>query len=172
MDTWKEGLGIDDQDWKRDGNILFNEADSICIGWNGANAEVQIAGGKDILFGDDVTGSGYKAIWYADKGAFRAGYLTNPFGGYNYDKFWDYDSVGYYSFAAGQNSQAKSFGAFAFGSFGWADGSGSVAFFGNAKGNGSYTFGGNSIGRGSFTVEGVADDEGGIAMYGLLKSAF
>jgi hypothetical protein len=105
-------------------------------------------------------------IYYGAKGAFRCGYLTNPFGGYGYDKFWDYDSVGYYSFAAGQNSRAKGFGSFAFGSFGWADGSGSVAFFGNAKGNNSFTFGGNSKGRGSITFEGTAEDEGGIAMYG------
>jgi hypothetical protein len=105
-------------------------------------------------------------MYYGAKGAFRVGFLTNPFGGYNYDKFWDYDSVGYYSFAAGQNSRAKGFGSFAFGSFGWADGSGSVAFFGNARGNGSFTFGGSSRGRGSITFEGTAEEEGGIAMYG------
>ncbi|MEM7368144.1 MAG: tail fiber domain-containing protein [Bacteroidota bacterium] len=119
-----------------------------------------------LLVGGDLTGSGSKIIWYGNKGAFRAGILSNPFGGYNYNKFWDYDSIGYYSFAAGYNSRAKGFGSFAFGSFGWSDGSNSVAFFGNAKGNNSFTFGGSSKGRGSITFEGVADEEGGIAMYG------
>lgn len=119
-----------------------------------------------VLFGNSLSGAGSKMIWHANKGAFRVGILSNPFGGYNYNQFWDYDSIGYYSFAAGYNSRAKGFGAFAFGSFGWADGSSSVAFFGNASGNGSYTFGGSSRGSGSFTVEGVAEEEGGIAMYG------
>ena len=165
-ESWKKGLGVDDQDWTRNGNQIYNEHDSIAIGTGIAKANVHLAAAKNVLFGDDVTGSGFKLLWYGNKGAFRAGYLTNPFGGYNYDKFWDYDSVGYYSFAAGQNSFARGFGSFAFGSFGWALGSSSVAFFGQARGNGSYSFGGNSIGRGSFTVEGTAQEEGGIAMYG------
>ena len=119
-----------------------------------------------LLIGASLSGSGSKLLWYAQKSALRFGYLNNPFGGFNYDKFWDYDSVGFYSFAGGQNSRAKGFGAFAYGSFGWADGVSSAAFFGHASGNNSYTFGGYSRGRGSFTVEGTAEDEGGIAMYG------
>jgi hypothetical protein len=130
------------------------------------DATLHMADTSTFLIGDSLSGSGFKLIYYGAKGAFRSGFLNNPFGGYNYNKFWDYDSVGFYSFAAGQNARAKGFGAFAFGSFGWADGSGSVAFFGNARGNNSFTFGGSSKGRGSITFEGVADEEGGIAMYG------
>lgn len=163
---WVEILSGSDNDWTRVGGTIFNANDSIAIGRSVPYTDLHVAAGKNVLFGDSLSGSGFKFIYYSQKGAVRFGFLTNPFGGYNYNRFWDYDSVGYYSFAGGQNSRAKGFGAFAFGSFGWADGSGSVAFFGNAKGNNSFTFGGSSKGRGSITFEGVADDEGGIAMYG------
>lgn len=152
--------------WSENASGTYYNSGRVGIGESVPRAAFHMADTANLLIGDDLTGSGFKMIYYAAKGAFRAGYLNNPFGGYNYNKFWDYDSVGYYSWAGGQNSRAKGFGAFAFGSFGWADGSGSVAFFGNAKGNNSFTFGGSSKGRGSITFEGVADDEGGIAMYG------
>lgn len=152
--------------WSQNANTAFYNSGRIGIGVNNPNTTLHLADTANLLIGDSLSGSGFKMIYYGAKGAFRAGFLTNPFGGYNYDKFWDYDSVGYYSFAGGQNSRAKGFGSFAFGSFGWADGSGSVAFFGNAQGNGSFTFGGSSRGRGSITFEGTAEDEGGIAMYG------
>jgi hypothetical protein len=166
VDSWKEGLGMNDQDWEKDGSVVFNNSGRVSIGTEDALATLHLTDTSNVLIGDSLTGSGFKAIYYANKGAFRCGYLNNPFGGYNYNRFWDYDSVGYYSWAGGRNSQAKGFGAFAFGSFGWADGSGSVAFFGHAKGNNSVSFGGNSLGRGSFTFEGTAYEEGGIAMYG------
>ena len=73
-DSWKEGLGTDDQDWKRNGNLLFNDIDTIIIGSQDANADFQIAEGKNVLFGEDLTGSGSKAIYYSNKGAFRFGY--------------------------------------------------------------------------------------------------
>ncbi len=163
---WVALLSDFDDDWVKTSSTVYNANDSVAIGRTTPYTDFHIASAKNVLYGDSLSGSGFKQIYYAQKGAFRVGYLNNPFGGYNYDRFWDYDSVGYYSFAAGQNSRAKGFGAFAFGSFGWADGSGSVAFFGNAKGNNSFTFGGSSKGRGSITFEGVADEEGGIAMYG------
>lgn len=152
--------------WAENATGTYYNSGRVGIGESLPKTALHLADTANLLIGDDLTGSGFKLIYYAAKGAFRAGYLNNPFGGYNYDKFWDYDSVGFYSWAGGQNARAKGFGAFAFGSFGWADGSGSVAFFGNAKGNNSFTFGGSSRGRGSITFEGVADDEGGIAMYG------
>jgi hypothetical protein len=152
--------------WSQNGTTAFYDLGRVGVGIDTPKAALHLRDTANFLIGDDFTGSGFKMLYYANKGAFRAGYLNNPFGGYNYNKFWDYDSVGYYSWAGGQNSRAKGFGAFAFGSFGWADGSGSVAFFGNARGNNSFTFGGSSKGRGSITFEGVAEDEGGIAMYG------
>ena len=152
--------------WSENATGAFYNSGRVGVGIANSLATLHMADTSNVLIGDSLSGSGFKLIYYGAKGAFRVGYLTTPFGGYNYDNFWDYDSVGYYSFAAGQNSRAKGFGSFAFGSFGWADGSSSVAFFGNAKGNNSFTFGGNSKGRGSITFEGTAEDEGGIAMYG------
>ena len=152
--------------WSQNATTAFYNQGRVGIGIDTPMTSLHLRDTANFLVGTSLTGSGFKMIYYGAKGAFRAGYLNNPFGGYNYNKFWDYDSVGYYSFAAGQNSRAKGFGSFAFGSFGWADGSGSVAFFGNAKGNNSFTFGGSSKGRGSITFEGVAEEEGGIAMYG------
>lgn len=152
--------------WKVNGSTSYYDGGRVAIGLDTPKTSLHLADTSNFLIGDDLTGSGYKMLYYGAKGAFRVGFLNNPFGGYNYNKFWDYDSVGYYSFAAGRNSRAKGFEAFAFGSFGWADGSGSVAFFGHAKGNNSFSFGGSSKGRGSITFEGVADEEGGIAMYG------
>lgn len=152
--------------WSQNATSAYYNTGRVGIGMSDPDVTLHIADTANFLIGDSLSGTGFKMIYYGAKGAFRSGFLTNPFGGYNYDKFWDYDSVGYYSFAAGQNSRAKGFGSFAFGSFGWADGSGSVAFFGNARGNGSFSFGGSSIGRGSVTFEGTAEEEGGIAMYG------
>jgi len=152
--------------WKENGSKIFYDDDFVGIGVEDPFTNLHIKDQANVLFGDSLSGEGFKMIWYGRKGALRFGYLNQPFGGYNYDHFWDYDSVGFYSFAGGQNSRAKGFGAFAWGSFGWADGSGSVAFFGNASGNNSFTFGGNSKGRGSITFEGTAEEEGGIAMYG------
>lgn len=152
--------------WKENGEDVYYDVGKVGINLPEPLTDLHMSSGADVLIGDSTSGSGFKLLYYGQKGAFRVGFLNNPFGGYNYDNFWDYDSVGFYSFAAGQNSRAKGFGSFAFGSFGWADGSGSVAFFGNARGNNSFTFGGSSRGRGSITFEGVADEEGGIAMYG------
>ncbi|MEZ4687146.1 MAG: hypothetical protein R3B47_14075, partial [Bacteroidia bacterium] len=154
---YAEAVGVDSV-WQPTSDargIAYNDG-RVGIGRESLGATLHMADTSNILIGDSLSGSGFKLMYYGAKGAFRVGYLTNPFGGYNYDKFWDYDSVGYYSFAAGQNARAKGFGSFAFGSFGWADGSSSVAFFGNARGNNSFTFGGSSRGRGSITFEGTA----------------
>ncbi|MEM8897173.1 MAG: tail fiber domain-containing protein, partial [Bacteroidota bacterium] len=162
---WVPGAGGNTV-WSQNDNSAYYNGGRIGVGVDAPLTAFHMADTANVLLGDSLTGEGFKLIWYAPKGALRFGYLSNPFGGYNYNRFWDYDSVGFFSFAGGQNSRAKGFGAFAWGSFGWADGSGSVAFYGNARGNNSYTFGGNSKGRGSFTVEGTAEEEGGIAMYG------
>lgn len=46
-----------------------------------------------------VSGAGRRMMWYPDKAAFRAGYVT----GVN----WNKDSIGVYSFATGYNSKAS-----------------------------------------------------------------
>ena len=154
---WVPGAGGNTV-WSQNNTSAYYNGGRIGIGVDAPFAALHMSDTSNVLLGDSLTGEGFKLIWYAPKGALRFGYLSNPFGGYNYNRFWDYDSVGFFSFAGGQNSRAKGFGAFAWGSFGWADGSSSVAFYGNARGNNSYTFGGNSKGRGSFTVEVTAED--------------
>ena len=46
-----------------------------------------------------ISGAGRRLLWYVDKAAFRAGYVS----GVN----WDKDSIGYASFAFGNNTRAK-----------------------------------------------------------------
>jgi len=152
--------------WKENGTRIYYDVDHVGIKVKEPLAALHIAENTNVLWGDSLSGEGGKLIWFGQKSALRFGYLSNGFGGINYENFWNYDSVGFYSFAGGQNARAKGFGAFAWGNFGWADGSSSVAFFGRASGNGSFSFSGNAKGRGSFVVEGTAEKEGGIAMYG------
>jgi hypothetical protein len=59
-----------------------------------------------------VSGQGIRMMWYPDKAAFRAGYVTNT--------FWNKDSIGNYSFGSGYNTKAK-------GNYSTAMGSGSIA---------------------------------------------
>lgn len=55
-----------------------------------------------------VSGDGRRMMWYADKAAFRAGYLTTFAGTY-----WDMNNIGKYSFATGRNTLASGDNAFA-----------------------------------------------------------
>ena len=78
-----------------------------------------------------VSGSGRRMMWYPDKAAFRVGYVE----GYN----WDKDSIGLYSFAAGDQSLASATGSTAFG-ISKARGSYSVALGHANDSNGDYSF--------------------------------
>ncbi len=60
-----------------------------------------------------VQGPGRRMMWYADKAAFRVGYVSN--------NNWDKDSIGTYSFAAGYNSKAKVYASVAMGYFCYAN---------------------------------------------------
>jgi trimeric autotransporter adhesin len=53
------------------------------------------------------TGTGRRTMWYADKAAFRTGYVNSD--------VWDKDSIGNYSFASGNNAKAKGSASVAFG---------------------------------------------------------
>jgi hypothetical protein len=48
-----------------------------------------------------INGPGRRMLWYADKAAFRAGYVDGV--------QWDSDSIGVYSFAVGYNTKAKDY---------------------------------------------------------------
>ena len=46
-----------------------------------------------------ASGQGIRMMWYPDKAAFRAGYVSSV--------NWNKDSIGIYSFATGSNTKAK-----------------------------------------------------------------
>lgn len=71
-----------------------------------------------------ITGAGTRTMWYADKAAFRTGYVTA--------NQWDKDNIGNYSFAAGRNSIAS------------APESVSLGGGNTAAGNNSFSAGNNS----------------------------
>jgi Head domain of trimeric autotransporter adhesin/H-type lectin domain len=73
-------------------------------------------------------------MWYADKAAFRAGYVNGT--------QWDKDSIGNYSIALGYNTKAK--GDFSIALAGTATGFQSIAIRGSASGNGSLALGENN----------------------------
>ena len=66
-----------------------------------------------------VSGQGRRMMWYADKAAFRVGYVPTT--------QWDKDNVGNYSFAAGQSTTASGYASFATGVGAEADGDYSLA---------------------------------------------
>lgn len=80
-------------------------------------------------------GTGRRMLWYADKAAFRAGYINAS--------QWDADSIGSYSFATGINTQSSGMYAFAAGSVTLARGDNAIAMgsFSNAYADGSVAIG-------------------------------
>jgi len=83
-----------------------------------------------------VTGPGTRMMWYADKGAFRAGGVSGA--------LWDKAFIGNYSFAAGYNVSARGASSIAMGESSDASGPGSIAM-----GLSCVTFGSQSIAIGS-----------------------
>ena len=108
-----------------------------------------------------VSSTGRRMFWYVDKAAFRSGYVTNT--------YWDKDSIGNYSFAAGHDVIAK--GQYAV-SMGWnnnASGEAAVSLglynvssggfgamsagFGNtASGTSAIALGGSNIAGGAYSI--------------------
>jgi Head domain of trimeric autotransporter adhesin len=78
-----------------------------------------------------VSGAGRRMMWYPDKAAFRAGYVSTD--------FWDRDSIGNFSFAAGENSKAVGNYSVAFGRQAYALGSLSQAFGRNTTASSNYS---------------------------------
>lgn len=81
--------------------------------------------------GPSISGPGRRLLWYPAKAAFRAGYV--------YGNYWDKDSIGDYSFAAGYNTKASRFTSVAIGFGSEANGDASVAL-GSSIADGSYSF--------------------------------
>jgi hypothetical protein len=100
-----------------------------------------------------VSGPGIRLMWYPDKAAFRAGYVT----GVN----WDKDSIGLYSLAFCLNTKAKGYSSVAFGeatraigAFSTTMGSGTeaIGIYSTAMGNSTKASGISSIAMGSSTT--------------------
>jgi Head domain of trimeric autotransporter adhesin/Chaperone of endosialidase len=93
-----------------------------------------------------IQGAGRRMMWYADKAAFRAGYVnTNE---------WDKVNLGYYSFATGLNTTASGNASTAMGNSTTASGAYSTTMGQNtiAIGTGSTAIGINTIASGGFSI--------------------
>ncbi|MGG9971378.1 tail fiber domain-containing protein [Ferruginibacter sp. SUN002] len=94
-----------------------------------------------------VEGEGRRMMWYADKSAFRVGYVSNNI-------YWNKDSIGNYSFASGYNTQASGLYSTAMGLLSLASGENSVSIGYNTEASGSNSvaigYGNKATGFGSF----------------------
>lgn len=109
--------------------------------------------------GIPATGEGRRMMWYADKAAFRAGYVGS-FG----SSYWDNGLVGNYSFAAGSNTRASGQHSFAVGLATTASGNESVALgsYGTASADRALAFNGTASAVGAIAMgsgaQATADD--------------
>jgi hypothetical protein len=78
-----------------------------------------------------VSGAGRRMMWYADKAAFRAGYVS--------DNNWNKDSVGDYSVAMGSNPRASGYSSLALGTS-VSDGFKTISMGNSTRANGDYAF--------------------------------
>lgn len=92
-----------------------------------------------------IKGTGRRMLWYADKGAFRVGYIS----GNN----WNKDSIGAYSIAGGYDSYASGSGAVAMGNFNSAIGDLATVFGGGniALGKAAFATGGAVTANGTYS---------------------
>jgi len=96
-----------------------------------------------------VSGEGRRMMWYADKAAFRVGYV----GSYG-SAYWDAYNIGNYSFATGNNTRAQGDNSFAAGLATTASGTESVALGNNgtASGDRSFSFNGTASATGAIAL--------------------
>ncbi len=78
-----------------------------------------------------ITGTGRRMMWYADKAAFRSGYVNST--------FWDDDSIGAYSIAVGFDVKARGVSSVAMGNNSFALANYSTAFGINTIASGEYS---------------------------------
>ena len=101
-------------------------AQNVGIGTTSPKAAFNIADGRTVLFGSDTSGFGMKFIWYAKRGALRAGYAFGS-AGYDIDNSWDIANVGIFSTAFGTSTIAKGNASMAMGEATIAGSTNSVA---------------------------------------------
>lgn len=139
--------------------IQQTHAQNVGIGTTTPQARLHVADSNVLFTGHGIplipgyvtpdppaSGMGFRMMWYPGKTAFRVGYV----GG---DR-WDKDSVGQFSFAAGDNPAAKGLSSVAMGSNAEAKGDYATVIGRNAKaiGNNSVAIGFASIATGEGSV--------------------
>jgi hypothetical protein len=111
---------------------------NVGIGTTNPLARLHVADSSVLFSAEDLppatpgnppaSGEGRRMMWYAGKAAFRTGYVIN--------NYWNKDSIGNYSFAAGFNLKARGVATAAFNYQSQAIGNYSTAF-GNSIANGT-----------------------------------
>jgi Head domain of trimeric autotransporter adhesin len=157
---WQQIISNRNNTWKRNGNHIYNNnTGNVGIGIATPLAKLHVENSSVVFTGPTVvippantpvSGTGSRMMWYADKFAFRVGYV----GSVN----WDRDSIGYYSFASGLDAKASGLISTAMGAGAQASGDNSIALgsviatknYAFAVGQGSLADGDNSIAMGEF----------------------
>lgn len=103
------------------------------------SATGDVSGSKPV----PIEGAGRRMMWYADKAAFRVGYVGS-FG----STYWNAANIGNYSFAAGRNVRAGGESSFAVGESTTASGDASVALGDNGTASADRAFGFNGTASG------------------------
>ena len=162
-------LSAGEQQWFKSGNDIYNiNSGNVGIGTTLPLARLHVAD-NSVLFSASgtalpvpgatpVSGEGRRTMWYADKAAFRTGYVSA-------DR-WDKDSIGDYSFAAGLDTKAAGFISTALGVLASAVGPYSISLGYNtlASGLSAIALGTNSVSTGPYSISmGQAANAGGYA---------
>jgi hypothetical protein len=116
-------------------SVLWESSSRIGIGTAAPTAALHISSVDGLLvagtFGSGIipaSGAGLRLMWFPKKGAFRAGrVLADASVPGDETLFWNEDSIGNYSFAAGLNVKAKGTTSIALGNYCFASGNNSFA---------------------------------------------
>ncbi|KAA0993534.1 tail fiber domain-containing protein [Dyadobacter aurulentus] len=116
-----------------DSSVLFSAPGDVAVSQSGIPA----------------VGAGRRMMWYADKAAFRVGYV----GGIA-STYWDDSDIGNYSFAAGSHTRASGASSFAMGAGTIASGAQSTALgsFSTASADRAMAFNGTASGVGALAL--------------------